>query len=178
SVDATSVEMRAPRTLATAAIASAMVGLSARVEMEVAIAFAESWNPFVKSKRSAVATTTKSRPALKEPPRPQERAEDAIAGSEARSSGGDYSRTAATALPASAKSAPAPTRLMVLRTLMLPFLARITPTSRENCHLVIPDTCPRSVAPWTGKISRVPPRWGRLPRQPCQPRSEEHTSEL
>src|SRR5205823_13994464 len=32
---------------------------------------------------------------------------------------GDYSRTAATALPASAKSAPAPTRLMVLRTLML-----------------------------------------------------------
>src|SRR4051812_38760048 len=76
-VAATSVEMSAPKTLATAAIARATVGLSARVEIDVAIAFAESWKPFVKSKRSAVAMTTKSRLALKEPPRRQGRAEDA-----------------------------------------------------------------------------------------------------
>src|SRR3954469_23430377 len=68
-VAATSVEMSAPNTFATAAIARATVGLSARVEMDVAIAFAESWKPFVKSKRSAVAMTMKSRLALKEPPR-------------------------------------------------------------------------------------------------------------
>ena len=88
--------------------------------------------------------TTKSRLALKEPPRRQGRAEDATPGTLAvrridrpyRPRG--YRRTAATALPASAKSAPAPTRLMVLRTLMLLCLARITPTLHEMCHLVIP----------------------------------------
>jgi hypothetical protein len=34
-----------------------MRGLSARVETLVAIEFAESWNPFVKSKKRAIATT-------------------------------------------------------------------------------------------------------------------------
>jgi hypothetical protein len=50
-----------------------------------------------------------------------------------------YRRTAATALPASAKSAPATTRLMVLRTLMLPFSAKTTPAVVQRCHLVIPE---------------------------------------
>ena len=161
-VAATSVEMSAPKMLATAAIARATVGLSARVEMDVAIAFAESWKPFVKSKRSAVAITTKSKLALKEPPRSPRRAEDATAGTRAvrriyrhAPGRGGYRRTAATALPASAKSAPAPTRLMVLRTLMALCSARITPSPRGNCHRVIPDTCPWTVGRVTGKISRA-----------------------
>ena len=58
SVAATSVEMSAPTTFATAAIPRATPGRRARVEMDVAMAFAESWNPLVKSKRRAVATTT------------------------------------------------------------------------------------------------------------------------
>src|SRR5438477_4065396 len=64
-VDATSVEMSAPSTFATAAMPRAIPGRSARVEMEVAIAFAESWKPLVKSKRRAVATTTRSRVPVK-----------------------------------------------------------------------------------------------------------------
>ena len=36
-------------------------GVIARVPTDVAIAFAVSWNPFVKSKPSAIATTTTSR---------------------------------------------------------------------------------------------------------------------
>ena len=42
SVEATSVEMSAPSTFASAAIPSATPGRSARVEMDVAMAFAES----------------------------------------------------------------------------------------------------------------------------------------
>ena len=65
SVAATSVEMSAPTTFATAAIPRATPGRRARVEMDVAMAFAESWNPLVKSKRRAVATTTRSRLPVK-----------------------------------------------------------------------------------------------------------------
>ena len=39
---------------------TAIRGESARVETDVAIEFAVSWNPFVKSKKSATATTAKS----------------------------------------------------------------------------------------------------------------------
>src|SRR5579875_3094148 len=52
TVFATFVEIRAPTTLNTADIASAIRGVRARVEIDVAIAFAESWKPFVKSKAS------------------------------------------------------------------------------------------------------------------------------
>jgi hypothetical protein len=38
-----------------------MRGVTARVPTEVAIALAVSWKPFVKSKPSAIATTTTSR---------------------------------------------------------------------------------------------------------------------
>src|SRR5437879_4651781 len=58
-VDATSVETSAPRTFATAAMPRATPGRRARVEIDVAMAFAESWKPLVKSKRRAVATTTR-----------------------------------------------------------------------------------------------------------------------
>ena len=47
TVFATSVEISAPTTLNTAAMASATRGVSALVEIEVAIALAESWNPLV-----------------------------------------------------------------------------------------------------------------------------------
>ncbi len=47
TVAATSVEMSAPITFITAARASATRGVSALVEMDVAIAFAESWKPLV-----------------------------------------------------------------------------------------------------------------------------------
>jgi hypothetical protein len=41
----------------TAALRTAARGESARVETDVAIEFAVSWKPFVKSKKSATATT-------------------------------------------------------------------------------------------------------------------------
>ena len=47
TVAATSVEISAPTTFITAASASATRGVSALVEMLVAMAFAESWKPFV-----------------------------------------------------------------------------------------------------------------------------------
>ena len=57
-VFATSVEMSAPTTFATAAIASATRGVRALVEIDVAIALAESWKPLVKSKPRATTTMT------------------------------------------------------------------------------------------------------------------------
>ena len=50
TVFATAVVTNAPARLATDATATAMRGDSARVETEVATAFAVSWKPFVKSK--------------------------------------------------------------------------------------------------------------------------------
>jgi hypothetical protein len=47
--------------LNTAATATATRGVIARVPTDVAIAFAVSWKPFVKSKASATATTATSR---------------------------------------------------------------------------------------------------------------------
>src|SRR3954471_16019779 len=57
TVAATASEMKAPAKFRTADIATAERGDIARVETDVAMAFAVSWNPFVKSKASAVATT-------------------------------------------------------------------------------------------------------------------------
>jgi hypothetical protein len=59
-VAATAIETNAPAKLSTAALATAMRGLSARVETLVAIELAVSWKPFVKSKNSATATTATS----------------------------------------------------------------------------------------------------------------------
>ena len=56
-VAATETEMNAPAKLSTDASPTATRGGSARVAMTVAIAFAVSWKPFVKSKKRAVATT-------------------------------------------------------------------------------------------------------------------------
>jgi hypothetical protein len=61
TVFATAVVTNAPARFASAAMATAWRGLNARVETEVATAFAVSWNPFVKSKKSAVRMTTISR---------------------------------------------------------------------------------------------------------------------
>ena len=61
TVFATAVVTNAPARFATAAIRTATRGESARVETEVATAFAVSWKPFVKSKPSATTTTTTSR---------------------------------------------------------------------------------------------------------------------
>ncbi len=61
TVFATAVVTNAPARFATAATATASRGESARVEIDVATAFAVSWNPFVKSKPSATMTTTTSR---------------------------------------------------------------------------------------------------------------------
>ncbi len=47
TVAATLVETSAPTTFITAARSSAARGVSALVDTEVAIAFAESWNPLV-----------------------------------------------------------------------------------------------------------------------------------
>src|SRR5919204_737726 len=58
---ATAVVTKAPARLATAAMSTATRGVTARVPTEVAIAFAVSWNPFVKSKPSATTTTTTRR---------------------------------------------------------------------------------------------------------------------
>jgi hypothetical protein len=56
-VAATSSERKAPTKLSTAARLTATRGFMARVEIEVATAFAVSWKPFVKSNASAVAMT-------------------------------------------------------------------------------------------------------------------------
>src|ERR687886_2663487 len=57
TVAATFSEMNAPAKFRTADSPTAKRGDIARVETDVAIAFAVSWKPFVKSKASAVATT-------------------------------------------------------------------------------------------------------------------------
>lgn len=54
---ATSVGRKAPPMLRTPLTRTAALGFSAPVAMEVAIAFAVSWNPFVKSNASAVTTS-------------------------------------------------------------------------------------------------------------------------
>src|SRR3954464_15682544 len=56
-VAATFSEMNAPANFRIAAIVTATLGGSAAVAIVVAIAFAVSWNPLVKSKLSAAATT-------------------------------------------------------------------------------------------------------------------------
>ena len=56
-VAATARERKAPTKFSSAASATATRGGSARVETEVATTFAVSWNPLVKSKARAVATT-------------------------------------------------------------------------------------------------------------------------
>src|SRR5438067_5592653 len=61
TVFATAVVTKAPARFATAATKTAVRGVSARVETEVATALAVSWNPFVKSKPRATTTTTHSK---------------------------------------------------------------------------------------------------------------------
>ena len=61
TVFATAVVTNAPARFASAAMNTAHRGESARVETDVATAFAVSWNPFVKSNPSATTTTTTSR---------------------------------------------------------------------------------------------------------------------
>jgi hypothetical protein len=56
-VFATWTDRNAPARFRHAAIATATLGRSAPVAMEVAMAFAVSWKPFVKSKINAVSTT-------------------------------------------------------------------------------------------------------------------------
>ena len=56
-VAATDSERNAPTKLRIAAIVTATRGAIARVEIDVATAFAVSWKPLVKSNASAVATT-------------------------------------------------------------------------------------------------------------------------
>ena len=56
-VAATANDTNAPAKLRIAASRTAVRGVSARVETLVAIAFAVSWKPFVKSKKRATATT-------------------------------------------------------------------------------------------------------------------------
>jgi len=58
---ATSVDRKAPTTFRKAAISTAVLGLNALVATDVAIAFALSWKPLVKSKNSAVTITTATR---------------------------------------------------------------------------------------------------------------------
>jgi hypothetical protein len=60
TVFATAVVTNAPARFASAAMRTASRGESARVETEVATAFAVSWKPFVKSKTSATATVMTS----------------------------------------------------------------------------------------------------------------------
>ena len=67
-VAATANETNAPAKLRIAARMTAVRGVSARVETLVAIAFAVSWKPFVKSKKSAT-TTTATRVRSSTPPR-------------------------------------------------------------------------------------------------------------
>src|SRR5918911_3986812 len=61
TVFATAVVRKAPARFATAARTTAVRGDSARVPTAVAIEFAVSWKPFVKSKQSAMTTTTTRR---------------------------------------------------------------------------------------------------------------------
>src|SRR2546430_13311832 len=61
TVCATAVVTNAPARFATDATSTAIRGVSARVETEVATALAVSWNPFVKSKPSATTITTTRR---------------------------------------------------------------------------------------------------------------------
>ena len=58
---ATAVVTNAPARFATAATSTATRGVTARVPTELAIAFAVSWKPLVKSKPSATTMTTTSR---------------------------------------------------------------------------------------------------------------------
>ena len=58
TVRATSMLRKAPTRLSTADSPTATFGFRAPVAMEVAIALPVSWNPLVKSKASAVTTTT------------------------------------------------------------------------------------------------------------------------
>ena len=60
TVAATSIDTNAPAKLRIAALTTAARGESARVETLVAIEFAVSWKPLVKSKKSATATTATS----------------------------------------------------------------------------------------------------------------------
>ncbi len=60
-IAATCVETSAPTKLSPAAMTMALRIERARVEMQVAIAFAVSWNPFMKSKARAVMTTNPKR---------------------------------------------------------------------------------------------------------------------
>lgn len=57
TVSATCTDKKAPTRFSTAESATAILGRSAPVAMEVAIAFAVSWKPLVKSKANAVTTT-------------------------------------------------------------------------------------------------------------------------
>src|SRR4029077_9225203 len=57
TVVATAVVTKAPTRLATDATATASLGGSARVEIDVATAFAVSWKPLVKSNPRATTTT-------------------------------------------------------------------------------------------------------------------------
>jgi hypothetical protein len=57
TVAATASEMNAPAKFRRDASSTASRGETARVEIDVATTFAVSWNPFVKSNASAVATT-------------------------------------------------------------------------------------------------------------------------
>src|SRR5215204_768958 len=63
-VAATSKDTNAPRKFRNAALTTAVRGESARVDTEVAIALAVSWNPFVKSKNNATTTTPKSKASI------------------------------------------------------------------------------------------------------------------
>src|SRR5437764_8768941 len=56
TVVATAVPVKAPATLRTPAISTAVPGASTRVATEVAMALAVSWKPLMKSKTSAMAT--------------------------------------------------------------------------------------------------------------------------
>src|SRR5262249_11788715 len=58
TVLATPEPRKAPSRCIAAAMASAVRGVSARVDTDVAIAFAESWKPFVYVKKSATAMVT------------------------------------------------------------------------------------------------------------------------
>ena len=61
---ATSTDRNAPTRLSTADMATAVLGLSAPVEMVVAIALAVSWKPFVKSNTKAVTITIPRRSVM------------------------------------------------------------------------------------------------------------------
>src|SRR5664279_1264186 len=63
-VAATERDRNAPTKFSTADMATAALGRSAPVEIDVAIALAESWKPLVKSKHNAKATTATSRTVL------------------------------------------------------------------------------------------------------------------